>query len=268
MVIRGIEAIISFESYGSRTADVVCSHRERCVEVCERWGSCSLTGVSGFESFEGTEKDILKEWKSNGGSLSGTSLSGFSDALSGCNLPMDFIPWKSDCGFTYNYDLSGALSARYMFDFSDYYDGDGGTRLWNISKTLNRITNEYDPPEWYYSGNQANMFSMHVKPGELIGYPQSPSPNVKIFKGNYKNIDAVPLSGDLIYDSTLGDDPEHPWVYHFLGSPNYSVKFTRDGGQQYLIVLECDNLDPRTVGKITTQCPFYYIAYRYIPKLN
>ena len=253
-VLKGFMCTISFECYGHRTRDVICSHREQCFEVCRPWGDCSLSALSGFDSEEGNEDDYYGDRN-----LSGAE-------LTGCYFPLEFTPWKHDCSTAYNYNLSGDQLSSYMYDFKDYYDGDGGTRLWNISKIINRETNEYDK-EWYYSGNQANVFKIRINRQSVGGYNKPPAPVVRIYKGNYKTLHDTPLSADLLYDSSLPEDPDHPWVVYLPGEDSYAVKFTREGGTQYMISLSADKYYRFARGTVNVACPYYYKAYRYVPNL-
>jgi len=254
-VLKGFISIISFESYGIRTRDVICSHREQCFEVCRPWGECSLSGLSGFKTEYGHEDDNLGGRNRN------------NNPLSGCYYPLEFEAWEHVCGDTYNYSLSTqTLSAIYMYDFRDYYAGDGSTRLWNISKTINPETNELDK-EWYDTGPQANMFKVKILPSRVPGYSAPPPPILQIYKGSYSSMYSQPKTSDLIYDSSLPEDPEHEWVTFLPGEDSYAVKFTRSGGVQYLIKLVLPPDHPYLPGKIKVSCPFKYIAYRYVPRL-
>ena len=56
---RGFIGIVSFESYGPHTRDVVCSYKEECFEICDETPFCPEAGLSGFDSFDGTETDTV-----------------------------------------------------------------------------------------------------------------------------------------------------------------------------------------------------------------
>jgi len=253
-VLRGFMSIISFESYGTRTRDVICSHREQCYEVCEPWGECTLSADDGFEYQDGHEDDRLDDKNTSG------------ERLSGCHYPLEFIPWRHDCNETYNYSVTGSLSAQYMFDFKDYYNNDGGTRLWDISDEINPETNELDKT-WYYSGNRANVFKVKIVRAKASGYLENPGPVVKIYRGKYDTFHDTPLSADLLYDSSLPEDPLHPWVVYLPGEDSYAVKFDRSSGLQYVVTLSATELYGVANGSLTVSCPYYYIAYRYVPNL-
>lgn len=263
-VLQGFEAIISFECYGTRVRDVYCSYRERCNVVCTRWGDCNIAGLSGFDTEEGTDADLAK--------LLAAAVSGSdgSNPLSACYLPLQFIPWRDQCNTTNYFDVSSRDHVvKYMYDFKDYYDGDGGTRLWNVYEEVNEETGEMEEiKEWYYSGNQANMFDIILTRGSYAGFDVSPKPIVKVYRGEYTSFDSEPLSGDLIYDSSEVYDKDHPWVYTFPGSKKYSVKFDSTKSKQYIITLTNTQQVNKSTGTITVGCPFYYVAHRYAPVIN
>jgi len=111
------------------------------------------------------------------------------------------------------------------------------------------------------------MFKVDINRSKTPGYLEPPGPVVKIYRGNYSNIDDTPKSIDMIYDSTLPEDPEHPWVMYLPGEDSYAVRFDRSAGLQYVISLSATDLYGIATGRVKTTCPFNYSAYRYVPTL-
>jgi hypothetical protein len=250
-VAKGFIAIISFESYGSRTADVVCAYREQCYEVCKP-ERCTLSGGTGFESFIGVET----------GAPSGSNIT---NQLTGCFQPLVFQPWVDDCNVTYTYTLTSSQSRSYLYNFKDYYTESGGTRRWRWTGETSDETGE-PIGEWYYTDERTNIFMFRLTP-VMVANQTTPPPSVlKIYRGNYSDRSSPVLPEECIYNSASALSPDDPFITRINNTDQYAVRFDRTYASQYMFTVEAPPPYVEVSGRLLVNCPKRYVASRYVPK--
>ena len=244
------EGYLSLESYGDTIEDVYCSYREECLEVCPEV-VCRSDALTGFDSFEGDKDQDFDPQ--------------LGEPLSGCGPPLQFKSWVDDCMTTYKYTLSTGEEKRLLFKFDDYYFEDGGTRLWNWTGEVDKLT---DQPigHWYYNNSGVNNFQFKQISTKVPDEWIPPDPVLEIYRGDYNDRNDTPVLSTLVYTSSAILEKDDPYVMYLPAKKMYAVRFTREFGTRYLVVLRCPEEEPIVNGTFMTTCPFRYIASRYVPK--
>lgn len=250
LVTRGFIAIISFESYGDKTQDVYCSYREECFEVCDNTLQCTQSGLSGFDTVEGSETDVL----------SGLNVT---ESVSSCWAPLEFVPWLDDCGTTYTVTLTTGQEITQFYNFEDYYTDDiGGTRIWNWDKSDKyNITGE---PQ--LTTPQVTRFTVRVQPTQTKNRVIPVSPDYRLYQGDYVLKNTTPLSGELVFDTLSSYDSDFDRAIYVPADDMYVVPHSRSRGTGYILKLTCPVGQTEVTAKVTVTCPERVIRYRYYPK--
>lgn len=241
---------LSLESYGNTVEDVYCSYREQCFVTCPE-PECSLSGLSGFDTIDGDEDTDF------------SSLS--TEAASGCPTILKFIPWIDTCGDTHTYDLSADQHKRLYFRFDDFYDDDGGTRLWNWTGEKDAITG-FPIGHWYYNNSGVNHFRFKYVPETLPGEWEPTHPKIFLYRGRYEKRGDPLEWDDVIYDNQFDLEEDDPWILYLPLEKEYVVRYTRDYGTRYIFDIVCPPNKDQIKGTFHVTCPSRYIASRYVPK--
>lgn len=250
LISRGFIGILSFESYGHRTEDVVCSYKEQCFEFCDETLHCAESGLSGIDTFDGTETDAP----------SGLN---YTNSTSGCWAPLQFEPWVDDCGKTHTYELSTGQSITYYYNFDDYHTGETGTRLWK----WDRSDKQNPVGESYITGPNVNRFNFKITPLDVPNRNRPPLPALSAAKGNYISRENRINPDTVIYDTLSADMYGDDHVVQYIEQEDvYITTFTRDQGTRYLFTLRCPDDQPLVRGRFKVSCPELVIRYRYYPK--
>ena len=257
-IMKGYEGIISFESYGTATRDVVCAYAEECYETCPtEIGPCSAApGLSGFDSIDGESDASPVTQQQPGGS----------QPLTGCRHPLVFTSWVDDCGTVYNYTLSAGETRTLLYRFDDYYDETGGTSIWNWSASIDPITGKPTGTK-VPTLPRSNYFEFKATPSAVPNYNYPPPPEIRLYKSDNSlssRLVTPPLSS-MIYDSTV-TIPVDSIVEYLPVEDLLVTKFTRAGGTRYMVVLKCPANIPLIRGRFYLGCPTLLLSHRYIPK--